>query len=70
MKRRWVVFEAKAGSKTLWAWCQIGRQPPGFDEVLFTEPDGVTIVDAPTGPTGEPHWRIQGAALFGAEFEA
>lgn len=40
-----VVFEVRAGSQTLWAWCT-SRGTWGFDEVTFTAVGGQPV-DAP-----------------------
>lgn len=41
-----VVMEAHLSGhrRTLWAWCKVGDEP-GFEEITYTEADGVTPVD-------------------------
>lgn len=51
MTMTWVVMEAASPSlpsKKVWAWC-LSTGHAGFDDVSFTELDGVTPVDAPEG---------------------
>jgi hypothetical protein len=47
----WVVMEARAeGSmRPVWMWGLV-RGGPGFEDVFFTEPDGVTPADIEAPP--------------------
>jgi hypothetical protein len=46
----WVVMEARAGgSRSVWCWGLV-RSGPGFDDVFFTEADGVTPADIDSPP--------------------
>lgn len=40
----WVVCEVSLGSVVVWGWGWLGVGP-GFDEVFFTDRDGVSPVD-------------------------
>lgn len=41
-----MVFETRDRGHIVWAWCLLA-DGPGFDEVFFTETDGMTPADAP-----------------------
>jgi len=46
----WVVHEvthSKEAQPTVWAWCRVAIDGPGYQEITFTKPDGTTAVDAP-----------------------
>lgn len=43
----WVVFEVVVAHTRMWAWCRTDGQAPGFTDIGFTEPDGLTPCDAP-----------------------
>lgn len=43
----WVVFAVQVGQRRMMAWCYTDGRGPGFADVHFTEPDGVTPIDAP-----------------------
>ena len=37
------IFEAGLpGHRTLWAWCRTSGEGPGFEQIDYTEVDGVT----------------------------
>lgn len=46
----WVVMEGRVGAQTVWAWCLVGTGP-GFDEVAFTEGDGMTVPELDEAPS-------------------
>lgn len=41
----WVVFECKIGNEQhFWAWCRPNRDSPGFDQIFYTQRDGITAM--------------------------
>lgn len=54
MIRTFVVMEARFGSRTLWAWGEVG-DGPGFEDVTYTEPDGFTLADVDSPPALGAH---------------
>lgn len=42
MDEAWVVLTCRDGVATYWAWCRPRRDSPGFDEIFYTRPDGIT----------------------------
>jgi hypothetical protein len=42
----YVVFQViglNQGAADVWAWCRVVEGHPGFDDVVYTRPDGVTL---------------------------
>jgi hypothetical protein len=44
----WIVHEitpTRSGQDTLWAWCRIQDDGPGYTDIVYTRTDGVTLAD-------------------------
>lgn len=42
MDDAWVVLTCRDGVAEYWAWCRPRRDSPGFDEIFYTQRDGIT----------------------------
>lgn len=51
MDDAWVVMACRIGnSQHFWAWCRPSREHPGFEDIFYTERDGLTAM-SPAGDT-------------------
>lgn len=53
----WVVHEllrARSGLPTVWAWCRVAEDQPGYSHIVYTLADGVTQADPGPNPTLGP----------------
>ena len=52
----WSVFEARAGSRSMWAWCRGDGRAAGFRDITYTASDGFSFVDpGDVAPTLSTH---------------
>jgi hypothetical protein len=50
----WCVLEVELNHHRFWMWGKVD-QGPGFDDVYFTEEDGLTVPDVDDTPTINRH---------------
>lgn len=73
----WVIHTVEGkpqqtSTRTLWAWCKVSTEGPGYTDIVFTETDGATHVDPypvryddNTGvPLDQPHPVQLGPVVF------
>lgn len=53
----WVVMSIVINNRLLWRWGKVGNGA-GFTEVVYTLPDGVTVVPVPTVPNMRPTYHL------------
>ena len=58
MSEAWVVMKCRRGAREhFWAWCKVVPGHPGFDDIFYTQMDGMTA-HSPSGddlPDMEQH---------------